>query len=40
MRATNCSTCLAGHDRVWAGKGVNPSVFSAGVNYTIKVPGL
>lgn len=28
------------YDRVWAGKGVNPSVFSAGVNYTLKVPGL
>ena len=28
------------YDRVWAGKGVSPSVFSAGVNYTIKVPGL
>jgi hypothetical protein len=28
------------YDRVWAGRGVNPSVFSAGVNYTLKVPGL
>jgi hypothetical protein len=28
------------YDRVWAGKGVSPSVFSAGVNYAIKVPGL
>lgn len=28
------------YDRVWAGDGVNPSVFSVGVNYAIKIPGL
>ena len=28
------------YDRVWAGNGGNPSTFSAGVNYTFKVPGL
>jgi hypothetical protein len=28
------------YDRVWAGEGVNPSVFSVGVNYAIKIPGL
>ncbi|MEO8637142.1 MAG: hypothetical protein ABI587_17840 [Gemmatimonadales bacterium] len=28
------------YDRVWAGNGVSPSVFSAGLNYTFKVPGL
>jgi hypothetical protein len=28
------------YDRLWAGNGVNPSVFSAGVSYTIKIPGL
>jgi hypothetical protein len=28
------------YDRTWFDKGVNPSVFSAGVNYTIKIPGL
>lgn len=28
------------YDRVFAGSGFNPSVFSAGVNYTIKIPGL
>lgn len=28
------------YDRVWAGDGVNPSVFSAGANYAIKIPGL
>jgi hypothetical protein len=28
------------YDRVWAGDGVNPSVFSIGVNYAIKIPGL
>jgi hypothetical protein len=30
----------AAYDRTWAGNGVNPSVFSAGVNYTLKIPGL
>lgn len=30
----------AAYDRTFAGDGVNPSVFSAGVNYTIKIPGL
>jgi hypothetical protein len=28
------------YDRTWFDKSVNPSVFSAGVNYTIKIPGL
>lgn len=28
------------YDRVWAGDGVNPSVFSVGANYAIKIPGL
>jgi hypothetical protein len=28
------------YDRVWAGSGVSPSVFSAGLNYTFKIPGL
>jgi len=28
------------YDHVWAGNGVNPSVFSAGASYTFKVPGL
>lgn len=28
------------YDRTWVESGVNPSVFSAGVNYTIKIPGL
>jgi hypothetical protein len=28
------------YDRVWAGNGVNPSTFSAGLNYALKVPGL
>lgn len=28
------------YDRVWAGDGVNPSVFSIGANYAIKIPGL
>ncbi|HXW96988.1 MAG TPA: hypothetical protein VEI47_05330 [Gemmatimonadales bacterium] len=30
----------ASYDRVFAGNSVNPSVFSAGINYTIKIPGL
>lgn len=30
----------AAYDRVWAGDGVNPSTFSVGVNYAIKIPGL
>ncbi len=30
----------AAYDRVWAGNGVNPSVFSLGANYAIKIPGL
>ena len=28
------------YDRTWAGHGVNPSVFSVGANYSIKIPGL
>ncbi len=28
------------YDRVWGDNGVNPSVLSAGVSYTFKVPGL
>jgi hypothetical protein len=28
------------YDRTWADSGVNPSVFSGGVSYTIKIPGL
>ncbi len=28
------------YDRTWAGNSVNPSVLSAGVSYSIKVPGL
>ena len=28
------------YDRTWFDKGVNPAVFSAGVSYTIKIPGL
>lgn len=28
------------YDRTWAGNDLNPSVFSAGVNYAIKIPGL
>jgi len=28
------------YDRTWFDKSVNPSVFSAGVNYSIKIPGL
>ncbi len=28
------------YDRLSAGSGLNPSVFSAGVNYTLKIPGL
>jgi hypothetical protein len=30
----------AAYDRVWAGHGLNPSVFSVGVSYTLKIPGL
>ena len=30
----------AAYDRTFAGHGVNPSVFSAGASYTIKIPGL
>lgn len=30
----------AAYDRTFAGNGVNPSVFSAGASYTIKIPGL
>jgi hypothetical protein len=30
----------AAYDRLWAGSGLNPSVFSAGVSYTLKIPGL
>lgn len=28
------------YDRTWAGNDVNPGVFSLGVNYAIKIPGL
>ncbi len=28
------------YDRVWVGDGVNPSVFSVGASYAIKIPGL
>ena len=30
----------AAYDRLWSGHGVNPSVFSVGANYTLKIPGL
>lgn len=30
----------AAYDRTFFGNGVNPSVFSLGVNYTLKIPGL
>lgn len=30
----------AAYDRTFAGSGVNPSVFSVGANYAIKIPGL
>lgn len=30
----------AAYDRTFAGNGINPSVFSAGASYTIKIPGL
>lgn len=30
----------AAYDRTFVGNGVNPSVFSLGVNYTLKIPGL
>lgn len=30
----------AAYDRTFAGNGVNPSVFSVGANYAIKIPGL
>jgi hypothetical protein len=30
----------AAYDRTWVGNGVNPSVFSVGATYTIKIPGL
>ncbi|HSB55760.1 MAG TPA: hypothetical protein VLD58_15470 [Gemmatimonadales bacterium] len=30
----------AAYDRTFVGNGVNPSVFSAGASYTIKIPGL
>ncbi len=28
------------YDRTFAGNGVNPSVLSAGINYSVKIPGL
>jgi hypothetical protein len=30
----------AAYDRTWADHGLNPSVFSVGANYAIKIPGL
>ena len=30
----------AAYDQRWAGDGVNPSVFSVGASYTLKIPGL
>ncbi|HTS88366.1 MAG TPA: hypothetical protein VMG41_07715 [Gemmatimonadales bacterium] len=30
----------AAYDRTFRGSGVNPSIFSVGVNYTLKIPGL
>jgi hypothetical protein len=30
----------AAYDRTFAGNGINPSVFSAGASYSIKIPGL
>lgn len=30
----------AAYDRTFRGSGVNPSVFSVGINYTLKIPGL